>query len=83
MPVGGIREKVLAAHRAGIKRVILPKENEKDLDDIPEEVRKDISFVPVERVEEVIQETLGIDLPLPELLIVANGGGSTGTISAN
>ena len=83
MPVGGIKEKVLAAHRAGISRVILPKENEKDLDDVPEEVRKDISFVPVDRVEEVIRETIGIDLPAPELLIVANDSPSPGTVSTN
>jgi ATP-dependent Lon protease len=44
LPVGGIKEKVLAAHRAGIKTLILPKWNEKDLEDIPENVRKDIEF---------------------------------------
>ncbi|MEN6517993.1 MAG: endopeptidase La [Methanospirillum sp.] len=63
MPVGGIKEKVLAAHRAGIKRVILPKENERDLTDVPEDVRAELSFVPVESVEEVLREALGIDLP--------------------
>ena len=83
MPVGGIKEKVLAAHRAGISRVILPMENKKDLDDVPDEVRKDITFVPVERVEEVIRETLGIDLPAPELLIVANDSPSPGMVSTN
>ena len=63
MPVGGIKEKVLAAHRAGIKRVILPKENERDLVDVPEDVRAELSFIPVETVEEVLREALGIDLP--------------------
>ncbi len=63
MPVGGIKEKVLAAHRAGIKRVILPKENERDLVDVPEDVRAELSFIPVESVEEVLHEALGLDLP--------------------
>jgi ATP-dependent Lon protease len=63
MPVGGIKEKVLAAHRAGIKRVILPKENERDLADVPEDVRTELSFIPVESVEEVLREALGLDLP--------------------
>ena len=44
LPVGGIKEKVLAAHRAGIKTIIMPKENEKDLMDIGEKVKKDITF---------------------------------------
>jgi ATP-dependent Lon protease len=53
LPIGGLLEKVLAAHRAGITRVILPKANEVDLEDVPEEVRVAIEFVPVERVEAV------------------------------
>jgi len=53
LPVGGIKEKVLAAHRAGLKTVILPKQNEKDLDDVPEEVRKALKFVLAERVDDV------------------------------
>jgi ATP-dependent Lon protease len=55
LPVGGIKEKVLAAHRAGIKRIILPKANEKDLKDVPEEVRQDLEFILVEKIEEVLQ----------------------------
>ena len=58
LPVGGIREKVMAAHRAGLKRVILPKDNEKDLIDIPEEIKKDIEFIFVEHADEVIKEVL-------------------------
>jgi ATP-dependent Lon protease len=54
LPVGGIKEKVLAAHRAGIKRIILPKANEKDLRDVPQEVRDKLSFILVERIEEVL-----------------------------
>jgi len=63
LPVGGIKEKILAAHRAGIKKVILPKENERDLQDVPEDVRGELAFVPVETVEEVLKEALGIELP--------------------
>ena len=70
LPVGGIKEKVLAAHRAGIKRVILPKENEKDLDDIPEDVTADLEFIMVETVEDVIKETIGLELPKPMMLDV-------------
>jgi ATP-dependent Lon protease len=55
LPVGGIKEKVLAAHRAGIKRIILPKTNEKDLKDVPEEVRQNLEFILVEKIEEVLQ----------------------------
>ncbi|MGB9939457.1 endopeptidase La [Methanosarcina sp.] len=63
LPVGGIKEKVLAAHRAGIKKVILPKENERDLEDVPEDARNELKFVPVETIEEVLKEALDLDLP--------------------
>jgi len=53
LPVGGIKEKVLAAHRAGLKTVILPKQNENDLDDVPDEVREALKFVLAERVDDV------------------------------
>lgn len=65
LPVGGIKEKVLAAHRAGIKKIILPKENERDLEDVPEDARNELQFVPVETIEEVLREALDIDLPRP------------------
>lgn len=58
LPVGGIKEKVLAAHRNGIKTVILPKHNEFDLDDIPEEIKKKIKFIFVETVDEVLDAAL-------------------------
>ncbi len=58
LPVGGIKEKVLAAHRAGLKMVILPKRNEKDLDELPEEVRQQMSFVFAEQVTEVFDAAL-------------------------
>ena len=58
LPVGGIKEKVLAAHRAGIKRVMLPARNRKDFDDIPEDARNQIQFVWLERVEEAVDTAL-------------------------
>jgi ATP-dependent Lon protease len=61
LPVGGIKEKVLAAHRAGLKTVIMPQQNEKDLDDIPEEVRKGLEFILAERVNDVFQAALVSD----------------------
>lgn len=73
LPVGGIKEKVLAAHRAGIKRIILPVDNEKDLDDVPEDVKAEIEFILVETVEDVIKETIGIELPKPLMLDMATG----------
>jgi ATP-dependent Lon protease len=51
--VGGIKEKVLAAKRAGIRTVILPKRNEKDLDEVPEQVKKDLKFHFVQRMDEI------------------------------
>jgi len=54
LPIGGVKEKVLAAHRAGIKTFILPKRNMKDLDDVPREVISELRFVPVERMDDVI-----------------------------
>jgi ATP-dependent Lon protease len=54
LPVGGIKEKVLAAHRAGIRQVILPKENDKDLRDVPESVRRELKFVFAQRIEDVL-----------------------------
>ncbi|MBE3036099.1 MAG: endopeptidase La [Candidatus Atribacteria bacterium] len=63
LPVGGIKEKVIAAHRSGIKKILLPLENKKDLYDVPDEVKKDIQFIFIETIEELIHETLGIKLP--------------------
>ena len=54
LPVGGIKEKVLAAKRAGIKQIILPKQNEKDLLEVPERHRKGLKFFPVEHFDEVL-----------------------------
>jgi len=58
MPVGGIKEKMLAAHRAGLKTIILPKRNQLDVEDVPEEVRKTLTFVFAESVNEVLKAAL-------------------------
>jgi len=58
LPVGGVKEKVLAAHRAGIKRIVLPKWNQKDLEDVPKKVRKAIRFHFVETMDEVLKFAL-------------------------
>lgn len=58
LPIGGLKEKALAAHRGGIKKVIIPKENKKDLEDIPENVAKKIQFVMVDGMDEVFKEAL-------------------------
>jgi ATP-dependent Lon protease len=58
LPIGGVKEKVLAAHRAGLRTIILPKRNERDVDDIPEEVRRELTFVFADRMEEVLDAAL-------------------------
>jgi ATP-dependent Lon protease len=58
LPIGGVKEKVLAARRAGLKRVILPRGNQKDLRDLPEEVRKEMEFAFADRVEDVLAAVL-------------------------
>jgi ATP-dependent Lon protease len=70
LPVGGVKEKVLAAHRAGIKRVILPERCVGDLDEVPQEVRDELEFIPVSKMDEVLlaalEEPGKLDLKLPE-----------------
>ena len=63
LPIGGLKEKVLGAHRAGIKTIILPKANEPDIEDVPEEVRKVLSFHPVETLREVLDIALVPEAP--------------------
>jgi ATP-dependent Lon protease len=58
LPIGGLKQKVLAAHRVGLKTVIIPRRNEKDLDDIPEEIRKELNIVLVDRIEQVFETAL-------------------------
>lgn len=61
LPIGGLKEKILAAHRAKIETVIIPKDNEKDLRDIPSRVLKDVKVLPVEQVDKILIEALEID----------------------
>jgi ATP-dependent Lon protease len=72
LPVGGIKMKVLAAHRAGLSRVILPKRNEKDLDELPDEVRESIEIVLVEQIDEALDLALRPD-PATAMPMAANG----------
>jgi ATP-dependent Lon protease len=60
LPVGGIKEKTVAAHRAGIRTVLLPARNRKDLEDIPESVRKELTFVWLERVDDAVANAIGV-----------------------
>jgi ATP-dependent Lon protease len=75
LPIGGLKEKVLAAHRAGIKKILLPEDNKKDLKDIPEDVKEQLKFVTIKTVEDLIKETLGLELPKPEVLMGASPNG--------
>ena len=63
LPIGGLREKILAAHRTNIRRVLIPKDNEKDIREIPQKVRKAVELVTVEHVDEVLKLALAIDDP--------------------
>ncbi|MED1792591.1 endopeptidase La [Brevibacillus nitrificans] len=58
LPIGGLKEKCMSAHRAGLTTIILPKDNEKDIEDIPESVREALTFYPVEHLDEVLQHAL-------------------------
>ncbi|KMK74633.1 endopeptidase La [Alkalihalobacillus pseudalcaliphilus] len=59
LPIGGLKEKSMSAHRAGLKTIIIPKDNEKDLEDIPESVRKDLQFILVSHLDDVLKHALG------------------------
>ena len=58
LPIGGIKEKVLGAHRAGLRRVLLPRRNEADLDDIPSDLRKEMQLVLIDSIDDVLREAL-------------------------
>lgn len=55
LPIGGLREKSIAAHRSGLKKIFIPKENERDIDEVPEEVRKELEIVPISNIDEVLK----------------------------
>ena len=74
LPIGGVKEKVLGAHRAGLRRVLLPSHNEADLDDIPADLRKEIQFVLLESIDQVLREAL-----MPGKPVVLNGGNGVKT----
>jgi predicted ATP-dependent protease len=73
-PIGGVKEKVLGAKRAGIKKILLPKRNEMDLDDVPKEVRDSMQFSFVEELSEVFMHALGKRIITPVLLGVPDEG---------
>jgi ATP-dependent Lon protease len=76
LPIGGIKEKVLGAHRAGLRRVLLPRRNEADLDDIPADLRKEMQLVLIESIDEVLREAL-----TPAVAAVgSNGAGGAGGV---
>lgn len=66
LPIGGLKEKTLAAHRAGYKKILLPMDNERDLRDIPESVRNDLTFVPVSHMDQVLEQALIATKATPE-----------------
>ena len=76
LPIGGLKQKVLAAHRHGLKTVILPQANEVDLDDVPQEIRDELSFVPVEHLDQVLERALtpGVEFELEVQEMVGNNG---------
>jgi ATP-dependent Lon protease len=76
-PVGGIKEKVLAAHRAGIRRIVLPSRNEADIEDIPADVRNELEIVPVSRISEAIDAVLEKLVANPPPPLPANEGTTT------
>lgn len=69
LPIGGVKEKLLAAERAGIKKVLIPKDNLADLKEVPEEIKKNMEILTVETIEDVLREALGIALPKPEQIL--------------
>jgi ATP-dependent Lon protease len=66
MPIGGLKEKLLAALRAGITKALIPKDNEADLREVPDEVKEKMTIIPVATVEDVLRETIGISRPKME-----------------
>lgn len=68
LPIGGLKDKALAAHRAGIRTVLLPKKNLKDLEEVPEDVRNELTLIPVDSMDEVLQQAL-LERPSPSDII--------------
>jgi ATP-dependent Lon protease len=74
LPIGGLKEKALAAHRGGIRRVMLPKENENDIEEIPLTVRNELELIPVSHVDEVLFEALRCRKPQDFYTMLENKG---------
>ena len=74
LPIGGLKEKLLGAQRAGITKVLIPQDNVTDLNDVPEDVKEGLTIIAVETVEDVIKETIGISLPRLEKVLLPNEG---------
>lgn len=74
LPIGGIKQKVLAAHRHGLKAVILPQANEVDLDEVPQEIRDELSFILVEHLSEVLETAITSGLESGVVVEEVTGG---------
>jgi len=79
LPVGGIKEKVLAAHRAGLKCVLIPHRNERDLEDVPAEVRADLDIKLIRRMDEILSLVLEPPQPKPRDSVPPSDGGAVQT----
>jgi ATP-dependent Lon protease len=62
LPIGGLKEKLLAAHRGGLKTVLMPRDNERELSEIPDNIKRDLTIIPVATVDEVLANALVADL---------------------
>lgn len=82
-PVGGVKEKVLAAHRAGIRRIVIPDRNEADLEDIPEDVRSELTFIPCAWISDVLKATLETDVTTPPVVLQDLGPEGQGPVSVH
>ncbi|MEX0754836.1 MAG: endopeptidase La [Actinomycetota bacterium] len=71
LPIGGVKQKVLAAHRAGLREVVLPKRNEGDIEDVPEQVRDEMTFHIAEDIREVLNVALRVEQPRPDVIDAA------------
>jgi ATP-dependent Lon protease len=79
LPIGGLKEKLLAAHRGGITKVLIPHDNERDLAEIPKNIKQDLTIVPVRWIDEVLQHALA---QMPEPLVKGAVSDSTAAASA-
>ena len=77
LPIGGLKEKLLGARRAGITKVLIPGENREDLREIPEELKAELEILPVDTVEDVLRETIGVELPRMEHAFLKQQKGSS------